>query len=560
MDDPAALLDRTEAMLASGQATGARALLEDAVVRSPGHAALVCRLADALHLERRIEPATAAYRRALNLDPRLFDAWYGLGAAMLLIKAYGSAAEALRRAAVLRPDAVAVRTNLAEALYQLGEVDPALAEFRAVAASTTAPELRILALANIACIVPGSPTADNAAILAQRQQWLGAACTTLLPITRPPRPAGTKLRLGYVSSFFGSANWMKPVFGVVNQHDRENFEVHLISLGRDPTPQAGYRDHPDDVVWQAGELDSTELAAHIAAAGLDVLIDLNGYSDQQRLHLFLHRPAPIQIGWFNMFATTGMHAFDCLVGDDAVIPPQEEAFYSEPIVRVPGSYLAFSVLYPVPEPAPPPCLENGFVTFGCLGSAYKITSEVVTAWARILTAAPTARLLLKNGTLDEASNCDALRARFGDAGIGEERLSLEGSAEHFDFLAAYGRIDIALDTYPYNGGTTTTEALWQGVPVLAFNGDRWASRTSRSLLLASGLADWVADDEAGYIDRAIALATDPGRPRQLQALRASLRDRLRASPACDSIGLCRALEDLYFRLSGRPVVVRTPEA
>ena len=136
-------------------------------------------------------------------------------------------------------------------------------------------------------------------------------------------------------------------------------------------------------------------------------------------------------------------------------------------------------------------------------------------------------------------------------GIGAERLLLDGRLAHFDFLAAYRRIDMALDTFPYNGGTTTTEALWQGVPVLTFNGERWASRTSRSLLLAGGLAEWVADDEEAYVRQAVALANDPNTPATLARLCANLRDQLRASPACDSAGLCRALEDLYLRLSRR---------
>jgi predicted O-linked N-acetylglucosamine transferase (SPINDLY family) len=231
-----------------------------------------------------------------------------------------------------------------------------------------------------------------------------------------------------------------------------------------------------------------------------------------------------------------------------VIPAAEEAFYSEPIERVPGSYLAFQVSDPVPDVKPPPCLDNGHITLGCLGSAYKITAEVVAAWATVLHAAPTARLLLKNGTLDEPSNRAATLARFAAAGIGADRLILEGRAPHFEFLAAYDGIDVALDTFPYSGGTTTMEALWQGVPVLTFNGDRWASRTSRSLLLAAGLPEWVANDCAGYVGQAIALANDPQSPQRLAALRSGMRERLRASAACDVTCLCRALEQIYLRL------------
>jgi len=147
--------------------------------------------------------------------------------------------------------------------------------------------------------------------------------------------------------------------------------------------------------------------------------------------------------------------------------------------------------------------------------------------------------------LEDTSTRADLLDRLARHGVDAARVTLEGHAEHFDFLRAYDRIDIALDKFPYNGGTTTTEALWQGVPVLAFNGDRWAARTSRSLLLAAGLQDWVLPDAEGYVQRAIALAADPTTPARLATLRGELRDRLRAAPVCDCVGMCRAMEAFY---------------
>jgi protein O-GlcNAc transferase len=194
---------------------------------------------------------------------------------------------------------------------------------------------------------------------------------------------------------------------------------------------------------------------------------------------------------------------------------------------------------------PPPCLAHRHLTFGSFASQYKLTDEVIAAWATILCRVPTSRLLLKNRALGEASNQAALYERFRGLGIDAKRVELEGPDEHYQFLAAYGRVDIALDTFPYNGGTTTTEALWAGVPVLTFNGDRWASRTSRSLLLAAGLDLWCAPDLDGYINRAVALADSPATFLELATLRENMRTRLRANLVCDSAGLCRALESLY---------------
>ncbi len=502
------------------------------------------RRADALHQERRFADAIAGYRRAAQADWSMYEAWYGLGCASNSLKAFGDGATALRRMIELCPDAAGARCNLAEALFELGDVDAAVAEYQRAEALGD-QEVRATALAALACIAPGCPGMDHAAVRMVRQRWAATIRRGIRPLDPAPADPGRKLRIGYVSAFFGARNWMKPVWGVINRHDRERFEIHLLSDGAEPSAASGYADHPEDRIWRIGRMPNGELARRVREVGLDVLVDLNGYSRQPRLGLFLHRPARRQIAWFNSFATSGMPEFDLLVGDQAVVTSEEEQHYCERIVRVPGSYLAFEVLYPVPDVAPPPVLRNGWLSFGSFASAYKITDGVIAAWSRILLGVPDARLLLRNQTLGEASNRTALTERFARHGIQRERLMLAGGAEHFEFLRGYDEVDIALDPFPYNGGTTTTEALWQGVPVLTFNGDRWASRTSRSLLLAAGLPDWVAEDEAGLVTAAIALANRAHTPAMLASLRSGMRERLRRSAVCDTATLCRSLEALY---------------
>jgi protein O-GlcNAc transferase len=504
--------------------------------------------ADALHSAQQLDAAAVAYQRALAEDNALVEAWYGLGCCHLARLSYGAAAEALERAVTLRPDAAGARSNLAEALFQLGRVDDAVQHYIR-AADSGHPEVAQLSLETLACIAPGAPSLDNAAVLTIRQRWAHKIGRSIAPLTPTPRDPNRKLRIGYVSAFFGARNWMKPVFGVINHHDRTRFEIHMLSDGDDPAETSGYIDHPQDYIWQTNPLSNELLAQRIAEAGIDVLVDLNCYTVQRRLPLFMHRPARRQITWFNAYATTGLSCFDRAVADAATLPPDEETCCSERIHRVSGSYLAFDVRYPVPDVVPPPSLRKGHLTFGCLGSSYKLTDITIEAWSRILRAAPDTRLLLKNSHLDDASNRANLLARFAAYGIAEHQLWLEGAEEHFDFLRAYDRIDIALDTFPYNGGTTTTEALWQGVPVLTFNGDRWASRTSRSLLLAAGMSDWVADSAEEFVDAAIRLALTPDTPHRLAAIRATMRDRLRASAACDCTALCRELETLYLELA-----------
>jgi protein O-GlcNAc transferase len=503
--------------------------------------------ADALQLAGDIDAAAHIYRRLLTADQGNAAAWHGLGAARLRAGAYGEASEALRQAVHLRPDEVGAWGLLGESLFRLGEVEPAIYAYRRAA---TVDSLRAKAEENVAIIIPGSASAGNADVLSARYAWGRCLGAGVVPVERPPRPpSGGKMRIGYVSAFFDKANWMKPVYGVINRHDRDRLEVHLVSLGGDPSASAGYREHDHDVIWQVGSCDDEKIARLLAAAGIDVLVDLNAYSAPKWLRLFLRRPAPVQIGWFNSLATSGLDCFDGIIGDDSVIPAAEEGLYTERVLRVPGTYLAFEVLHAVPDVAPPPCNDNqGRLTFGALASAYKLNDLTLDIWARILRSAPTSRLLIAASTLAEPSNRDHLRARLTARGVASERVDLEGGAAHFDFLRRYDRIDIALDTFPYNGGTTTTEALWQGVPVLTYCGDRWVARTSASLLRAAGLDAWVAGDQEDLVSKATALARDPTTPARLAALRAGMRVRLAASAACDTAGLCLALEQIYRQL------------
>jgi protein O-GlcNAc transferase len=545
--NPDTIFARATALLASRASDEALELLDAARASFPEHAGIAGRYADALHLAGRFDEAVDAYQAALRLDATATQSWYGLGCLHLARRQYGAAAQALKRVVVLQPDAGLPNHSLAEALYQLGHVDAAIDHFRH-AARAGIPGLAEVARSNIACIIPGSSMADNAAVRRARQDWATLEANKIASSERRQdlRPAkGRKLRVGYLSAFFGERNWMKPVWALINRHDRARFEVHMFSDGGNPSADSGYLNRPDDNIHVIRGAANERVAGIIADAGIDVLVDLNGYSFQSRLPMLMLRPAPVIVGWFNMFATTGIAAIDWLVGDSAVIPPGEEPYYVERIHRLPSTYLAFEVLYPVPEVAPPPSLIHGHITFGCLGSQYKLTDVVIGAWARILMGAPAAGLLIKNRALEDASTHADLLDRLARHGVDAARVTLEGHAEHFDFLRAYDRIDIALDTFPYNGGTTTTEALWQGVPVLAFNGDRWAARTSRSLLLAAGLQDWVLPDAEGYVQRAIALAADPTTPARLAILRGELRDRLRAAPVCDCVGMCRAMEAFY---------------
>jgi len=545
---PETILAEGRALLAGGQSARAVAFLQAARQRYKVDPGIALLLADSLHAAGRLKEAVAAYEAALRLDEESAEGWFGMGCAQLALNAHGAAAESLARAAALAPDSSPVRYNLGKSLFQLGAIEAAIENFEHAARD---PALRQMALASIATIIPGSPAADNAAVLLARQSWAEAEAEDIpvLPAPRPAPLAGRKLRVGYLSAFFGDRNWIKPVMAMINHHDRSGFEIHFFSDGKPPSGESGYRDHIDDYVHDFFSVENDRTAEIIRQIGIDVLVDLNGYSVSKRLPLLMRRPAPCIVGWFNLFATTGIAAFDWLVGDHAVLPAAEERFYTEKIHRLPGSYIAFEILYPVPEVAPPPCIAGGGITFGCLGSHYKLTAGVLAAFGRILAAAPGAKLFFKTGALEDASTRADFLRRLQTAGVDVARVTMGGRSEHFAFLEAYKDVDIALDTFPYNGGTTTTEALWQGVPVLSFDGDRWVSRTSKSLLLAAGLDDWLMPDQAGFEARAIALANSPETPAMLARLRAGMRAKLAASAVCDTAGMCRAIERFYLEIS-----------
>lgn len=528
--------------------------LSAAVAARPDNAALHCDLAVALQNAGRLEQAAEHYRRAVEIDASLRPAWYNLGCLFNADGREAAAVPCLRRSIELDPHHAASHHNLGQALFNLGETDGAIEQYR----RAIALDAGRLSETMLAMTVAVGPAANPATVLETRRAW---ANRYLPQVTRKSEianeslaAASSRLRLGYVSAFFDHPNWMKPVWALINRHDRERFELFLYSDGKPELPPV-YRTDPRDSWRWTSRQSNVEMAKTIAADRLDLLIDLNGYSRLPRLEVFAQRPARVQAAWFNMFATSGSTAFDYLIGDETVIGVAAkenggpdfvvDPNYSERLVPLAGCYLTFEVAHPAPEVAQAPFLTVGHFTFGSLASLYKITPQIVALWSRILRQCPASRLLLRNSGFRSACNRAWIADQFARHGVEPERLTLLGPADHFEFLRTYNRIDLALDTFPYNGGTTTTEALWQGVPVVAIHGDRWTSRVSASLLRNAGLEAYVAADPDAYVQLAVAAAADPRARERLAKLRIALRDRLRESSVCDTDAFARRIEAAY---------------
>jgi len=310
----------------------------------------------------------------------------------------------------------------------------------------------------------------------------------------------------------------------------------------------GYRIREQDQVHRTERKSNSALCDFIQSCEIDVLVDLNAYSAPERLALFLSHPAPLVLGWFNHYGTSGFPGIDAIVGDARVVTPDEESCYTESVWRLPLSYLTFQPPTHMPRVTPPPCLRNGVFTFGSLATLYKITDPVVALWSEILRRTSRTRLVLGCSAFRSEANRAYTRTRFEAAGVSADRLVLLAPKPNREFVRYYSMIDVALDPFPYSGGTTTMEALWQGVPVLTCPGDRWASRTSVSLMYGTPFRNYIARNRDDYLSMAVDLAKDTRSPSRLGRLRHEARKRLRASRVLDGRRLAREMERLFRRV------------
>jgi protein O-GlcNAc transferase len=278
---------------------------------------------------------------------------------------------------------------------------------------------------------------------------------------------------------------------------------------------------------------------------IDILVDLSGHTAYNRTLVLARKPAPVQVMWLGYFDSTGMRAVDYIIGDNFVCPPEDDELYVEKVARLPDSWFCYTPPDESPEVEPTPALSNGCVTFGCLNNIAKVTPEVVAVWAKILQALPGSRLTLKSAALGDPSACERYEGLFAEHAIAPARITYLAGSPFVEHLAAHNQIDIALDPFPYNGGATTLDALWMGVPVITLKGDRFSGRLGVSTLSVLGLQDLIAATPEEYVSKALALAEDLDR---LTDMRAGLRQRLADSAICDGVGMARALENLYRQM------------
>jgi len=351
-----------------------------------------------------------------------------------------------------------------------------------------------------------------------------------------------KIRIGYVSGdlkFHPVCYHLKPVLAA---HDMKNVEIYLystISFQDDMTRElAGYASQYRDISMLSDE----RAEAVIRGDGIDILVDLSGHTAFNRLTLFERKPAPVQMSWIGYFNTTGLKTIDYLVSDPISIPPEDDALIVEKVLRLPDIRFCYAPPHATPDVAVAPVLKNGYITFGSFNKICKINEEVVHAWSKVLHAVSRSRLLLKWALLDDGEVRDRYIGAFADQGIERERLILRPESSYMEMLNEYGDIDIALDTFPFNGGATTCDALWMGVPVITLEGKVPISRQSKAFLYALGRPEWVACSTDEFVQIAVHLAKDSA---LLSKIRESQRESMIASPLCDGLRFTRNLEHAY---------------
>jgi predicted O-linked N-acetylglucosamine transferase (SPINDLY family) len=507
----------------------------------PGEASAHYNLGKTLNELQRHAEAEASLRLALRLDSQLTPAHYQLG---LSLHAQGQATEAehrYRTALLLDPDDAQAHNNLGITLNDQSRRDEAEGCFRRALQLDPAFEDACSNLLFVLNYHPDQSAEDIYQAYADYERQFAAPLRREWPRLERAAAAGRRLRIGYVSPDFrqhSARHFLEPL---LERHDRTRFEIFAYAeLAREDAVTQRYRGHCDHFILTRGMSDEA-LAARIRADAIDVLVDVAGHTSGNRLLTFARKPAPVSLSWMGYGYTTGLKAIDYLLTDEASAPAGSEHLFSEVPWRLPEAAYVYRPDAAMGEVSALPALDNGCVTFGTLTRAIRINHRTVRVWAQILARVPGSRLVIDSRNFQQAPAQEAMAARFAAHGIARERLLIGCHSPPWDTLRA---IDIGLDCFPHNSGTTLFETLYMGVPYLTLAGRPSVGRLGKSILHGLGRPEWLqawcADSEQDYIDKAVALAHDlPA----LARIRAELRPQMQRSALMDEAGFARRVED-----------------
>lgn len=477
--------------------------------------------------------ALEGFKYAVEIKPEFELAYVNMGTALRSLNRFDESADAFHKALDIKPDFDAAHCNLGITLQDQGRLPEALESYRK--ALEINPNLAA-ARGNVLFIHNYMLDRSTDDLLIEARAFGDMATQWARPFTNwnVQTDPSRRLRIGLVSGdlcVHPVGFFLETVLRALANDSSDVLELYAYSTNP-RTDALTDRVRPYFSRWTSTVgLSDERLAERIHADQVDILMDLSGHTGHNRLPMFAWRPAPIQVSWLGYFATTGLPAMDYFLTDPFSSPAECERHFTEKLWRLPDTRLCFSPPEHDVPVAPLPVLEKQQITFGCYNNLTKMNDAVIAVWARVLNAVPGSRLKLKAKQLDELSVRTSVQARFAAQGIAAERLWLEGQSSRQEYLVAYRDIDIALDPFPFTGGTTTAESLWMGVPVLTLAGDRLVSRQGVALMANAGLSGWIAKDVEDYVAKAATFAKDVG---GLARLREGLRQQVLDSPVFDA--------------------------
>lgn len=513
-----------------------------AMAIDPNSAEAYNNLGNALRKLGRPEEALASYRKALSLRSDSPDIYSNLGN---ILKEFGRLDHALacyERALELVPQSADVHNNLANTFKEAGQLDEAIACYRK--AISVRPDL-VVAHSGLAYTMHFHPGFDAASILEEHKAWNFAHARPFATERRPfeiDRSPDRPLRIGYVSPDFRDHVVGRFLLPLLENHDRSRFEVFCYA-DVTKSDSTTHRLQKCATNWQVTFGDSdAQLAQRIRNDHIDILVDLTMHMAGNRLLAFARRPAPVQVTYLAYCSTTGLETMDWRLTDPFLDPPGTDQWYAERSYRLPRTYWCYQAPPEAPDIAPLPAESAGHITFGTLNNFCKVSRPTMETWAKILLALPTSRLILH---AHEGVHRQRTKDFFASLGVSPDWVEFVGFEPMEQYLRQYHRIDIALDSFPYAGGTTTFDALWMGTPVVTQNGTTAVGRGGVSILSNLGLPELIAADQEQYMQIALHLARDTD---ALKALRQSLRQRMRQSPLMDAGQFARDMETAYRQM------------
>ena len=512
-----------------GRLTEAEHSVREAIQLKPDFADAHNNLGNVLKDLERLSEAESNYREAIRLKPDFAEAHNNLGNALIDLGRISEAESSFREALRLKPNYADAHSNLGNALIDLGRISEAESNYRE--ALRLKPDFAE-AHSNLLFGLNYAESISTQAALTEARRYGSTVSSRAVPkFTSWETPCNaSKLRIGFVSGDLRNHPVGYFAQGLLEHLDRKQFELIAFPTTL-KSDDLTIRIKPLCQGWIPifGKTDR-EAAALIHQQSIHVLIDLSGHTDGNRLPVFSYKPAPVQASWLGYFATTGLAEMDYFLGDPHMAPKNEHHHFSEQVWNLPETWLCLTPPSQTIPVSPLPALKNRYITFGNFGNLSKMGEEVVKRWALILRCVPNSKLFLKARQLADAAVVRETQRRFANHDVAVDRLILEAPSARAEYLAAYNRVDMVLDTFPYPGGTTSSEALWMGVPVLTLKGDRFLSRLGESIARNAGQANWIAEDLDDYVNKAVAFASDLPR---LADMRATLRQRVLETPLFD---------------------------